>query len=68
MPVAQRILTMLEHTPGPVTYQAIDYMIWLRHGLIPPIEVRKYISHIRRATGHVIIAYPRVGYALARNT
>jgi hypothetical protein len=64
MPVAGRMLTMLETTPGVVTFEAIRYMLWRCHGRKQPQQLDHYVSHIRRVTGHAIVRYKGVGYEL----
>jgi hypothetical protein len=62
MPIAARMLRMLKCTPGVVSFEAIRYVLWHKRG--QPQQLDHYVSHIRRVTGHVIVKYAGVGYAL----
>lgn len=67
MPICERILIALDATPGPITYQGLDYLIWARHGVRPPVRHACYMSHIRNVVGADIIRhYPGVGYELVK--
>lgn len=67
IPVAWKIFRMLANTPGVVTDQALEYVIW--HKCEPPAfdTVRTYINHLRRVMGVKIRRHPGVGYEIVRN-
>lgn len=68
MPICDRILIALNATPGPITYQGLDYLIWARHGIKPPTRHSCYISYIRSVVGeaNIIRHHPGVGYELVK--